>query len=409
MTPIAYFDTPTGIAGDMAVGAMLDLGFPLEEIAARVKGLGVPGLEVSAEKVTRGGLAGTKYRVSVPGTDEHVHRGLREIRPMIARCGLSAAAEAIALGAFTRLATVEARLHATTPEEVHFHEVGAADALADIVGFATAYAGLGFAAGEAVASPLPLTRGRVEMAHGSIPIPAPATLGLLEGFTMEPSDLAGELVTPTGAALLATVARPENRLGTVVLRSAGSGAGSMEIPGRPNLLRVVSFDRAAAHGVREGGRSAEAATMIEANLDDMNPQLFGPLCERLLAAGALDVWTTPVQMKKGRPGVVLSMLCEGNAVDRLSAIVFSESTTIGLRTWPVDRRVLAREMLRVETAFGVVRVKVARDGDAVTNIAPEFEDARAVAEARGVAVKTVLAAAARAAEDALLKVEGGRR
>ena len=383
-----WLDAPTGIAGDMATAALLDLGFPIEEIAKRVGALGVKGLAVSARKTTRGGIAGMKYVVEAP--DEHEHRGLREIVPMLKRCGMPPAAEAIALDAFDRLARVEARLHATTPEEVHFHEVGAADALADVVGFATAYAGLGFIAGEACVTPLPMSRGRVDAAHGAIPIPAPATLGLLEGFAVEPTEIPGELVTPTGAALLAAVAKPGNRATAATLGRTGYGAGTREIPGVPNLLRAVSVERAAA---KDGDR----AVVVEANIDDMNPQLFGPLCERLLGAGAHDVWMTPVQMKKGRPGVILSALCAPAAADAIAGRIFRESTTIGLRVHDVGRRVLPREIVSVATEFGDVRVKLAWSAGELVNAAPEFDEARAIAEKAGVPVKRVLAAAAEAA------------
>ncbi len=393
MSKTCWFDAPTGIAGDMAVAALVDLGFPVEEIAARVGALGIEGLRVSAQKTTRGGIAGTKYVVEA--REEHEHRGLAEILPRVRSCGLSPAAEAIAVTAFERLAAVEARIHATTPDRVHFHEVGAADALADIVGFACAYAGLGFVAGEACAGPLPMSRGRVDAAHGAIPIPAPATLGLLEGFLVEATEIPGELVTPTGAALLSTVARPANRAAPSTLGRAGYGAGTREIPGVPNLLRVVSVERVSA-------RDGERAVLLEANVDDMNPQLFGPLCERLLAEGALDVWMTPVQMKKGRPGIVLSALCAPAATDTLSALIFRESTTIGVRVHPVDRRVLAREIVTVDTEFGAIRVKLARSAGEIVNAAPEFDDVRLAAERSKSPIKTVLAAAARVA-DALVK------
>lgn len=394
---IAWFDAPTGIAGDMAVAALIDAGFPIEEIAARVEAIGVPGLRVHAEKTLRGGLSGTRYVVEAP--HEHEHRGLREILPMLERAGLAPPALVIARLAFERLAAVEARLHGTTPDEVHFHEVGAADAIADVVGFAVAFTGLGLSAGEACVSPLPLSHGRAEMAHGSLPVPAPATLALLEGFEFEPSSIRGELVTPTGAALLATVARPANRVPRASLGRSGYGAGTREIDGVPNLLRVVLFERAEKD-------APDRAVLLEANVDDMTPELAAAVAEKLLTAGALDSWITPVQMKKGRPGILLSALVAPSKAEALSALLLAESTTIGVRSSPVERRVLPREIVQVPTEFGTLRVKIAFLHGRPANIAPEFEDARAAAEKHGAAIKTVLAAATRAAEDLLARGTG---
>ncbi|MFP5378966.1 MAG: nickel pincer cofactor biosynthesis protein LarC [Vicinamibacteria bacterium] len=408
MRQSAYIDAPTGIAGDMAVGALLDLGFPVEEVAARVHAMGVPGLEVRAEKVTRAGLAGTKYHVHAP--HGHEHRGLADIRRMLEKAGLAPAAKAIALDAFERLAVAEARLHDTTPEKVHFHEVGAADAIADVVGFATAWAGLGLGVGAARVSPLPFTRGRIDVAHGALPVPAPATLALLEGFAWQPSPLEGELVTPTGAALLAAVARPGDP-GPFRLRKTGHGAGTREIPGTPNLLRVLLVEEAGdatlAREAEESG-TRESAVLLETNLDDLTPELAAAVADGLRADGALDVWTSPVQMKKGRPGFVLSVLAAEADLDRLAARLFRESTTLGLRVSRIERRVLARASIEVETPFGRVRAKVGRAGGRVVNVAPEFEDVRAAAARHGVPVKRVLAAAARAAEQAAGADEPGR-
>lgn len=389
----AVFDCPTGIAGDMAVGALLDLGFPIEEIRARVSALGVKGLEVSAEKVQRGGVAGTKYVVTAP--HEHAHRGLREITPMIDRAGLSPAAAAIAHDVFRRLAVAEASIHATTPEEVHFHEVGAADALADVVGFATAYAGLGLVSGEARAFPLPWSRGAVEAAHGMLPVPAPATRALLAGFAWRNTEIEGELVTPTGAAILAAVAKPVERGYTFTALKNGYGAGTRDVPGMPNHTWVML---AAATGASANTGREETAVIVEANLDDLSPQLSAVLADRLREGGALDVWTTPVQMKKGRPGIVVSALVPADGIEALSAIFFRESTTLGVRITRVERRVLDRELVSVETAFGPIRVKVGRQAGLVVNLAPEFEDVRAAAERAGAPVKVVHAEASRAAE-----------
>jgi uncharacterized protein (TIGR00299 family) protein len=366
----------------MAVGALLDLGFPIEEIAARVKALGIKGLEVSAEKVTRAGIAGTKYVVRAP--EEHEHRGLAEVGAILAKASLPITADALARDVFARLARAESKIHSVPIDQVHFHEVGAADAIADVVGFALAWTGLGISS--AFVSPLPWTKGRAEAAHGSIPIPAPATVALLEGFAFETSPVEGELITPTGAAIVAAVAKPGSPP-PFTLKRAGFGAGTKDFAGRANLTRVVLAEPAAA--------VLDTAAILEANLDDMTPELVGALVERLRAAGALDVWTTAAQMKKHRPGVVLSVLAAESEIEALSSLVFRESTTIGLRITRVERRVLDREIKTVDTEFGPIRVKIARLAGDVVNAAPEFEDVRAAAEKAGVPVKTVMAAANR--------------
>ena len=325
---------------------------------------------------------------------EQTHRGLSDCLGLVGRAGLAPRAEKLAGEVFRRLARVEATLHGTFVEEVHFHEVGAADALADVVGFAAAYIGLGLSPGEAVASSLPFARGSVGTAHGALPLPAPATLALLEGFALEETLLEGELITPTGAALLASVARAGRSLGRVWLGRVGQGAGTREIPGRPNLLRVILCSP--VESVDE-----DEVVLVETNLDDMSPQLQGTVFEAVFRAGALEVWSTPVQMKKGRPGLVVSALARPEDLPGIEEAFFEESTTIGLRIRRVRRRILPRERLVVETPYGAVGIKVARLGDRVVNASPEFEEAREAAERHRVPVKRVLAAATAAIERAL--------
>lgn len=381
---IAYLDCPMGIAGDMAVGALLDLGFPIEEIAARVKALGIKGLEVSAEKVTRAGIAGTKYVVHAPV--EHEHRNLMQLQILLQKAELPPAAAALGFRIITRLGEAESKVHRVPIEQVYFHEVGGADALADVVGFAIAWTSFGVTS--AWCSSLPWTRGRVEAAHGSLPVPAPAAVAILEGFKWELSSVEGELVTPTGAAIVASVAK----FGTpppFVLKKAGFGAGSKDFPGRPNLARVVLAEST--------DMKTETAALLEANIDDMTPQLAGALVEKLCEAGALDVWTTAVQMKKQRPGFTVSVLASSGDIDLIAAVLFRESTTIGFRITMVERRVLDREFLKVTTEYGDVRLKIARFNGDIVNVAPEFEDLRLAAKNAGVPLKKVMAAAMRLA------------
>lgn len=378
---IAYFDCSSGASGDMILGALVDAGLAIETLQAEVAKLGLPGLSLSASPVTRGGIRGTKIHVEAPKASQH--RYLKEILSIIDSSGLSSESKENVTRIFRRLAEAEATVHGISPEEVHFHEVGALDAIADVVGAVAGLEALGI---ERVwLSPLPLGHGTVESAHGLLPVPAPATAELVKGFPVLGSDLEVELLTPTGAAILTTLASGVGPLPPMHLVAVGSGAGSRELP-RPNLLRLFVGEADPPVDVQV----VESVVQIEATIDDMNPQLYEPLMAQCFEDGALDVTLTPVIMKKGRPGVIFSVLSPPDRLRDLAALLFRESTTIGLRWQTVERMRLGREMLRLPTIFGPVTFKVARQGGRVVNLTPEFEECRLLARSTGRPLKEVM-------------------
>lgn len=393
---IAYLDAFSGVSGDMTVGALLDLGLPLARVREAVAALGLAGVEVDAERVERSGIGATKFHVRVHGHHpdrpghshhgSHAHRPYREIRALLERSALEARVRDAALAIFARLAEAEGRVHGVPADDVELHEVGALDAIVDVVGASLGFAHLGVDAVHA--SPLPLGQGVTRSAHGPLPVPPPAVVELVRGRPVRLEDGPCELVTPTGAAIVAALARvepvPELRIAAV-----GYGAGDRVLDDRPNLLRIVVGEPVAATG-------ADDVVVLEATIDDMSPQLYEHVLERLLAAGARDAFLVPAIMKKSRPATLLRVLAAPADRERLATIVFAETTTIGLR-WVAERRmVLAREERRVETPWGAVRVKVARAPDGTVNVAPEFEDCKRIAQEHGVALKLVHQAALRA-------------
>jgi uncharacterized protein (TIGR00299 family) protein len=395
---IAYLDTFSGISGDMTVGALLDLGLPIEHVRHAVQTLGLDGVEVWAERTQRSGIVATKFQVRVDGQHpdapesrdrhhRHEHRPYAGIRDLIAGSGLVAPVRERALAVFARLAEAEGKVHGVPPEQVEFHEVGALDAIVDVVGAALGFAHLGIDAIHV--APLPVGRGVVTAAHGPLPVPGPAVLALLRGRPVRLGDGDGELVTPTGAAIVAGLCRPDPvpalRLGAV-----GYGSGDRTLADRPNLLRIVVGEPLPAVETDE-------VVVLEATIDDTSPQLYEHVLDRLVAAGARDAFLEPAVMKKSRPGVTLRVIADPADRDRLAAIVFAETSTIGLRWTTARRMILPRETGRVETPWGAVRVKVARAPDGTVNVAPEYEDCRALALARGVPLKTVHQAALAAA------------
>jgi uncharacterized protein (TIGR00299 family) protein len=389
---IAYLDTFSGISGDMTVGALLDLGLPIEHVRAAVQTLGLDGVEVWAERTQRSGIVATKFQVRVhaPGArghDRHVHRPYATIRELIAGSALEPSVRDRALAIFARLAQAEGEVHGVAPERVEFHEVGALDAIVDVVGAALGFTHLGVDAVHV--APLPLGRGVVTAVHGPLPVPGPAVLALLRGRPVRPGEGEGELVTPTGAAIVAALARPEP---APAFRpdAVGYGSGDRTFADRPNLLRIVVGEPVPA-------METDDVVVLEATIDDTSPQLYEHVLERLLAAGARDAFLEPLVMKKSRPGVTLRILADPADRDRLAAIVFAETSTIGLRWTTARRMILPRETERVETPWGAVRVKVARAPDGTINAAPEYEDCRALALAKGVPLKTVHQAALAAA------------
>jgi uncharacterized protein (TIGR00299 family) protein len=388
MSRLAYFDCGSGASGDMVLGALVDAGWPVDALRAVLERLGVDGWRIEARRVERAGLPGTHLVVETD-PDRHFH-DLGAMLAPIARSGLGAAVRDRAAAILRRLAEAESRVHGVPVDAVHFHEVGALDTLVDVVGAAAGLEALGVDAVRV--SPLPLGGGMVTTAHGRLPVPAPATAELLRGFPVWDNGVRAELVTPTGAAILTTLAIP-GPLPPMTVERIGWGAGTRELE-IPNLLRVLigpPVAVAAAAGPA-GDPATETLATVETTIDDMSPQLYEPLLERLLEAGALDVYLTPVIMKRSRPGVVLTALAPPALAPALAALLFRESTTIGVRWGEVRRQRLPRELRVVETAYGPVTFKVSyQDGRAVT-VTPEFEEVRRIARDRGLATRAVLEA-----------------
>lgn len=381
MSRLVYFDCANGASGDMLLGALVDAGVPLDDLRADLAQVPLEGVSLDSERVHRSGLEATRVRVRAEGKQPHRH--LRHIRDLIAASGLDAAVKERSTALFERLAEAEAGVHGTTPEQIHFHEVGAADSIADIVLGVSGLRRLG--AERFAASPLNVGTGEVEMAHGRFPVPAPATARLVEGVPVFGAG-EGELLTPTGALLVTAHATSWGPLPAMRLERTGYGAGERNPKGRPNVLRLLVGET----GDRAGD---ETILVLECELDDMSPQLLAPLVDRLLEAGALDAYLTPVLMKKGRPGQLVSVLAPPERREAVEELLFRETTTLGVRSREWSRRALERESVEVTTPWGPVRVKLGRRGDRLYNAQPEFEDCRRLAHESGTPLKEVWSAA----------------
>jgi uncharacterized protein (TIGR00299 family) protein len=452
---IAYLECFSGMSGDMFLGALVDAGVPARVLEETVTALGVRArLEIS--RVLRSGISAAKVDVWVDGEkdlpreeywerlgqhehshehrehshgDQHEHaqgghshslpgesaraepalsfskgvptpheqshgRGLAEIRQIISAALISSSAKKTAVAIFEALGAAEAKIHSTSIESVHFHEVGAVDALVDIVCAAVGAEALGV--DEIVCSSLNVGGGMVKCAHGTFPVPAPATVELLKDAPVYSSGLQAELVTPTGAAIVKTLARRFAAFPEMKIEEAGYGAGSRDFPGHPNVVRLVIGEAAASASLSLAAKTAtETITVLEANLDDLNPQVFGYVMDRLLEEGALDVFGMPVQMKKNRPGTLLTVLCRPEDAGKLTQLIFTETTTLGVRRREEVRQTLARRWENVRTQWGEVRIKIASMNGTVTNFAPEYEDCRKIAVEHHVPLKTVMQEAAR--------------
>ncbi|MGI9953392.1 nickel pincer cofactor biosynthesis protein LarC [Moorellaceae bacterium AZ2] len=389
---IAYFDCFSGISGDMCLGAIISCGLPPEELEAGLKSLPLEGWQLKVRRVQQHGLAGTDVEVEVKGPQPERH--LADVVEIINSSSLPPAVQEKAITVFRHLATAEARVHGTDPTHVHFHEVGAVDAIVDVVGTCWGLHALGVE--EVYASPLPMGSGWVRCRHGHLPIPAPATVYLLEGCPVYGSEVECELVTPTGAALITTLARSFGPLPAMRLKACGYGAGKTLLP-RPNFLRLLLGE-----DVR-GLAATEDVIVVETTIDDMNPELLPHLVEQLLAAGALDAFFTPVYMKKGRPGMVFTALCPEDSLDAVTAVFFRHSSTLGVRLRREGRVVARRQVVTLQTPYGPVEVKwgaspFGTPGGVSFNAAPEFESCRRAAEERGVPLKEVYMAALAAAQ-----------
>ncbi len=379
---VAWIQPFSGIAGDMTVAALLDLGMPLDALRAVLERLPLRGYTLRTERVERGPFAATRFVVE--SDEDHPHRSLRDVEEIIGAGGLPERVAERSRRAFRLLAEAEGAVHGIAPEEVHFHEVGAVDAIVDIVGAAVGFEHFGV--DRIVASRVLLGTGEVECRHGVIPVPGPATLRLLRGFPVRLSEGEGETTTPTGAAILAAFAEPLVAEAGVAGRT-GIGAGTRDGESRPNVLRVSLLAPAVPQGERD------EVVELAANLDDMSPEITAHAAARLMAEGALDAWLTPVLMKKGRPGTVLTVLAREEDAGRLEAVLFRETTTLGVRRAGRSRTVLLRRIVEARTEWGVVRVKEGILDGAVVTRAPEYEDCARVAAAAGVPLRAVYEAA----------------
>jgi uncharacterized protein (TIGR00299 family) protein len=378
----------------MLLAALLDAGADMQRLGALPRALGVDGVEITSERVHRQGIGALHLRIEA--SDDHAHRAYGEIRALVERADLPESARSRSLDAFARLAKVEGRIHGVPPDDVHFHELGSVDTLIDVCGAFVLLDDLEVE--RVVCSPLPFARGLIGAAHGVLPLPAPATLALLEGAPLVGVDTEAELVTPTGAAIAATVVDEWGSLPPLTLERVGYGAGTRDFADRPNIVRVVlGSGRPASDpwGLTPTGK----VVLLETNLDDFSPELVPDAVERCFAAGALDVWTVPAQMKKGRPGFVLSVLARPGVEGELARALLEETTALGVRVSRLDRYELEREERVVEVAGGTVRVKVGMLDRRVVNVAPEHDDCAAVAKSTGRPVKSVWAEALARAQE----------
>jgi uncharacterized protein (TIGR00299 family) protein len=446
---IAYLECFSGVSGDMFLGALIDAGVPPRALEDAVAALHV-GARLEVSRVVRSGISAAKVDVWVDGekdlpreeywekqsvaralspanpdhehghhSHEHEHhhdhehspehetsrgeaaaphehrhehrRGLTEIREIIGKAEISDTAKKTAIAIFEALGAAEAKIHATSIEKVHFHEVGAVDAMVDIICAAVGSEALGVE--EIICSPLNIGGGMVQCAHGTFPVPAPATVELLKDAPVYSSGVQAELVTPTGAAIVKALVKRFAAFPEMKIERSGYGAGSRDFPGHPNVVRLTIGEGASTLAAKT---TSDTVTILEANLDDLNPQVFGYVMDRLLEEGALDAFGMPVQMKKNRPGTLLTVLCKPEDADKLTKLIFIETTTLGVRRRHEVRHTLARRWENVRTQWGEVRIKIASMNGSITNYAPEYEDCRRIATDQHVPLKTVMQEAARA-------------
>ncbi len=375
-----YFDCFAGASGDMILGAMVAAGVDPGLLREQLGLLSVQGFEVDFAPVSRSGISATYARVHT--VHEHAHRHLSDILKIISDSRLSDSVKERAAAIFSRLAEAEACVHNQPLEQVHFHEVGALDAIVDVVGASICFELLSIE--RFVSSPLHVGSGTVEMDHGRFPVPPPAVVELLKGAPVYASDIKGELVTPTGAAIIATVCTEFGALPRMTLLNTGYGAGTREYEKFPNVLRVLIGEDSSTASIND-----EQLWMIETNIDDLSPQIFGHIMDVALEQGALDCYFTSIQMKKNRPAILLSLLCRAADREKLSELIFKETTTLGLRSYAVERRALERETVCIETRYGPIDVKVARMKDQRVNAMPEYEQCREAALRASVPLRIV--------------------
>lgn len=383
---LAYFDCFSGISGDMILGALVDAGVNIERLRSELEKLHLSGYEITALKVRRSGIAATKVHVCLDGKEQPA-RHLSDIKTLIQKSSLTPSIKDKSIRIFQRLAEAEAKVHGTTSDHVHFHEVGAVDAIVDVVGSVIGLELLRIA--DIRSSPVNLGSGTVITAHGNLPVPAPATAELLKGVPSYGSSIPFELTTPTGAVILTTVGSSFGPLPRMKAHTVAHGAGGRDIPEQPNILRLMI-------GEPDGDYEDDASIVIETNIDDMNPQVYDYVIEKLMQAGAHDAYLTPIIMKKNRPAILLSALTEKSRVDSILDVLFKETTSIGVRIQEVGRKKLIREIREVETAHGTIKIKISSRGNEVLTVTPEYEDCRRIAQEKRIPLKQVMEEAKKA-------------
>jgi pyridinium-3,5-bisthiocarboxylic acid mononucleotide nickel chelatase len=407
---IAYLDVFAGISGDMTLGALVDAGVDLQALRDELAKVPMHGWRIESERASKSGISGTLVSVVEEEAHGHHHEGhdaqhhgrsCRELVDMIEASHLAPEVVSGATAILWRIADAEAKIHGTTREQVHFHELGGLDSIIDIVGAVVGFRLLGVE--RIYCSAIPLSHGFVDCAHGRLPVPAPATIELLRGIPTFGIDVDGETVTPTGAGIAAGLCQSFGVFPAMTVQAIGYGCGHKDFPGVPNVLRLVVGERSGPMAGIEGGEGegselvADRVKLVEANIDDMNPEFFGRVSERAFSAGAADVWTAPITMKRGRPATQLSAIVDAAKLEAVVTAILEESTTFGVRVSEWERRCLPRTRVEVDTTYGVIRVKLARLGDRVLTASPEYADCAAAAERTGAPLKEIYASASAAA------------
>jgi uncharacterized protein (TIGR00299 family) protein len=382
---LAYFDCFSGISGDMTLAALIDLGVPLKYLEDRLNSIPLADFDITVTQVHRSGIHAVS--VSVGAYDDQTTRNFTDIRSLIMDCPLSERIKSTSIQIFKKLASAEARIHSCSTEEVHFHEVGGIDAIVDIVGAAIGLDYLGI--NNIIASPIPLGTGFVTCRHGKLPVPAPISLDILRGVPVYGTDISHELVTPTGAAIIVTLAERFGTMPDMTMTGIGYGAGQRELEAGPNLLRVIIGTGSETATASPGEKLEDHITILETCIDDMNPELFGYLMDRLFADGALDVYWIPVYMKKNRPATMLQVLCHPNDKDSLIRRILSETTTLGVRYYESRRRLLWRDRFEVKTTYGDIAVKRIKDLQGNIRIVPEYEVCEKIAREQNIPLRIV--------------------
>ncbi|MCK4846360.1 MAG: nickel pincer cofactor biosynthesis protein LarC [Deltaproteobacteria bacterium] len=378
---VLYFDSPSGISGDMTMAALIDLGVDIKKIKRELKKLGLSNYTIKTTLERRHAIEGVRFKVRT--TESKHHRTFKDIKKIIEKSKLAKEVKVLSIEIFKTLAIAEGSVHGISAEKVHFHEVGAVDSIVDIVGVAIAIIDLKVDA--IYSSPIPLGSGLVSTMHGTMPIPAPATIELMRGIPTKPSPVAMELTTPTGAVIAKTLVKEFGPMPAMVIEKIGYGVGGKDFEEIPNILRVVLGEMTATPE-----SDSQSAIVLETNIDDMTPEIGGYLIERLLKEGALDAYITPVQMKKTRMGMLITVITEEKLKDSLLEVIFTESTSIGVRSYRVERDCLAREIKMIKTPYGKVGVKLSYLNGRLVNSAPEYEDCKLLAEKKGIALKEIM-------------------